>query len=226
MHLAEIWRYPVKSMAGERLESAELGPLGVPGDRQLFVVDAEGQVQTARTRRTLLLHRGTWRPGEEVQVDGRTWDAPEVAADVARAAGAGARLVRARGAERFDALPLLVGSDGAIAALGVDHRRLRPNLVIGEVEGLDERTWPGRFLQVGGAVVALARMRGRCVMTTYDPDTAVQDPQVLKRIVREFGGSFFLDAWVARSGAISVGDPVSLLDTFESPEPPLFGRFA
>lgn len=186
MHLAEIWRYPVKSMAGERLESAELGPLGVPGDRQLFVVDAEGQVQTARTRRTLLLHRGTWRPGEEVQVDGRTWDAPEVAADVARAAGAGARLVRARGAERFDALPL----------------------------------------QVGGAVVALARMRGRCVMTTYDPDTVVQDPQVLKRIVREFGGSFFLDAWVARSGAISVGDPVSLLDTFESPEPPLFGRFA
>jgi len=33
MHLAELWRYPVKSMAGEQLVEATLGPLGVPGDR-------------------------------------------------------------------------------------------------------------------------------------------------------------------------------------------------
>jgi len=31
--IIEIWRYPVKSMAGEQLDSCTLGPLGVPADR-------------------------------------------------------------------------------------------------------------------------------------------------------------------------------------------------
>ena len=47
MHVQALWRYPVKSMAGERLESAEIGELGVPGDRALVVVDGAGRVQTA-----------------------------------------------------------------------------------------------------------------------------------------------------------------------------------
>jgi len=29
MHVAEIWRYPVRSMAGETLEHVTMGPLGV-----------------------------------------------------------------------------------------------------------------------------------------------------------------------------------------------------
>jgi len=33
MHIAEIWRYPVKSMAGEPLSEAALGLTGIPGDR-------------------------------------------------------------------------------------------------------------------------------------------------------------------------------------------------
>jgi len=77
-------------------------------------------------------------------VDGRSWYSPEVAADVALIAGEGSRLVRYEGAERFDVLPLLVATDGAIAAFGYDSRRLRPNIVIGGVEGLSERDWPGR----------------------------------------------------------------------------------
>lgn len=75
---------------------------------------------------------------------------------VAEAAGPGARLVRATGPERFDVLPLLVVTDGALAAFGHDHLRLRPNVVIGGVEGLAERGWEGRQLAVGAAVIALA----------------------------------------------------------------------
>ena len=71
------------------------------------------------------------------------WDSPEVAAEVADIAGPGAKLVRYDGIERFDVLPLLVATDGAIAAFGHDGRRLRPNIVIGGVEGLAEREWPG-----------------------------------------------------------------------------------
>ena len=37
--IAEIWRHPVKSMQGERLESAHVGKQGIPGDRGWAVRD-------------------------------------------------------------------------------------------------------------------------------------------------------------------------------------------
>ncbi len=111
----------------------------------------------------------------------------------------------------FDVLPLLVATDGAITAFGHDGRRLRPNLVIGGVSGLDERGWEGRGLRIGEVVIALADLRGRCVMTTYDPDTLAQDPDVLKSIVRRFDGRLALNAAVAAGGRIRVGDEVQLV---------------
>jgi uncharacterized protein YcbX len=157
-------------------------------------------------------------------VDGLPWRDPEVARRVREAAGDGARLVEAKGEERFDILPLLVATDGAVAELGIDRRRLRPNLLIAGVEGLAERSWEGRFLRIGSAVVGLADLRGRCIMTTWDPDTGEQDVEVLLRIHRRFEGTFALNAWVARPGRVAVGDEAMLLDSFEDPADPLRGR--
>ena len=211
MHVAELWRYPVKSLAGERLEAAEIRSDGLVGDRRVQVYDARGRMVTARTRPKLLGHRGTLGPAGEPCVDGWPWASPEAAALIAHAAGPDARLDRLAGAERFDVLPLLVATDGAIAALAVDGRRLRPNVVVGGVPGMAERDWPGRRLRIGETIVAVAQLRDRCVMTTYDPDTLVQDPSVLRRIVREFGGSVALDCAVEAGGRVRVGDPVVFL---------------
>ena len=211
MHVAELWRYPVKSLAGERLERVEMRADGLVGDRLVQVYDARGRVVTARTRPALLGHRGTLGPDGEPRVDGWPWASPEAAALIARAAGPEARLDRFAGEERFDVLPLLVATDGAIAALAVDGRRLRPNVVVGGVPGLAEREWPGRRLRIGETLVAVVQLRDRCVMTTYDPDTQVQDPSVLRRIVREFGGAMALDCALETGGVVCVGDPVLLL---------------
>ena len=128
------------------------------------------------------------------------------------AAGAQATLARYDGPERFDVLPLLVATDGAIAALGVDGRRLRPNIVISGVAGLAERQWPGRRLRIGDVVIDMEKLRGRCVMTTWDPDTQVQDLSVLHRIVDDFGGTMALDSAVVQRrddrGRRSGRDPV------------------
>lgn len=78
-------------------------------------------------------------------------------------------MVRAKSGERFDVLPLLVATDGIVAALGFDHRRLRPNLLLGGVEGLEEQQWQGRALRIGDAVIGLANLRDRCVMTPSIP---------------------------------------------------------
>jgi uncharacterized protein YcbX len=210
MHLAEIWRYPVKSMAGERLRSAELRADGIAGDRVVLVAGPDGRVRTARTWPSLLGLRAVLGEDGEPLVGGRSWRDPAVAADVERAGGRGARLVRYDGVERFDVLPLLVATDGAIRAFGRDGRRLRPNLVIGGVDGLAERGWEGRVLRIGACRVRAADLRGRCVMTTFDPDTLAQDHGVLRDLVKRFDGKFALNAEVLRGGALCEGDPVEL----------------
>ena len=212
MWIAEIWRYPVKSLAGEQLKTAELGPDGIVGDRLVQVHDTRGKVVTARTKPRLLGLRGTWdaESGEPL-VDGRPWRSPEVEEAIRRAAGEGTRPARYDGPERFDVLPLLIATDGAVERLGVDRRRLRPNVVIAGVEGLAERDWPGRRLRLGEAIIQVDSLRRRCVMTTFDPDTQEQDVSVLRRIVKEFGGRMALDCAVVKGGWITVGDPVEVL---------------
>jgi uncharacterized protein YcbX len=210
VNVLELWRYPVKSMAGERLERADVRPDGLAGDRILQVHDRFDRVVTSRSRPALLSHKGTLGPGGEPLVDGRPWATPEVDRDVEAAAGPGSRLVRNEGLDRFDILPLLVATDGAIAAFGHDRRRLRPNLILGGVAGLAEREWEGRTLRIGGVVIAFEDLRERCVMTTFDPDTQVQDVEVLRKIRREFDGRLALNARVVQPGTIAVGDPVEV----------------
>ncbi|HUU32640.1 MAG TPA: MOSC domain-containing protein, partial [Vicinamibacterales bacterium] len=99
---------------------------------------------------------------------------------------------------------------GAVEAFGRDIRRLRPNILIGGVEGMDETHWPGADLHIGDAIVRLDSLRGRCPMTTVDPETLERDPEVLRDIGRRFGGRLALNADVVRAGEIRVGDSVTL----------------
>jgi MOSC N-terminal beta barrel domain len=73
MHVSELWRYPVKSMAGEPLEQAIVGPLGVEGDRIVHVEDVQGRVATARTHPRLLGHKARLDVGHKPLVDDRPW---------------------------------------------------------------------------------------------------------------------------------------------------------
>lgn len=212
MHVAELWRYPVKSMAGEPLKVAELTANGIEGDRVVHVRNGGGRAITARTRQHLLGLRATIGADGQPHINGRPWQAPESAAAVRAAVGGEAELVRFDGPDRFDVLPLLVATDGAIARLGIDRRRLRPNIVIARVDGLAERDWPGRRIRIGDAQIDVAKLRSRCVMTTFDPDTQEQDVSVLRRIVKEFGGRMALDCAIVTGGMIRVGDPVELMD--------------
>jgi MOSC domain-containing protein len=211
LRLAEIWRFPVKSMAGERLDEAELRRDGIEGDRLVQAWDERDRIVTARTRPGLLGLRAVLGEDGQPRIDGLPWTDPEVARRVEQAAGRGVRLRRFEQEGRFDVLPLLVVTDGSLAAFGRDSRRLRPNLVIAGVDGLAEREWEGRAIRVGGAVVGLADLRGRCVMTTFDPDTQKQDIGVLRDIASRFDGRLGLNALVLEPARIAEGDPVELL---------------
>ena len=168
-------------------------------------------VRTSRRHHNLLGLHASLSPDGDPVVDGEPWDSPTVLDRVRTVAGADATLVRFEGPERFDILPLLVATDGAVAEFGRDVRRLRPNIVINGVEGMDETTWTGGELRIGDVVIFLDSLRGRCPMTTVDPDSLVADREVLKDIHRRFDGKLALNADVIRPGIIRVGDPVELV---------------
>jgi uncharacterized protein len=226
MRVDQIWRYPVKSMAGEQLAETVVDISGIPGDRALYVVDANGRILSARNNQGLLGLHATIGDDGGVLVDGVPWREPAVAERVRAAAGGDARIVAADGPERFDILPLLVVTDGTVEEFGHDLRRLRPNIVISGVEGLAERGWQGAMLSIGDAVIALADLRARCIMTTWDPDTQEQDIGVFLEIRDRFAGKLALNAWAGREGRIAVGDEVRLLESPVEVELPYVGRFA
>ena len=133
MHVAALWRYPVKTLAGEPIDTAELTTNGIPGDRIVQVRGPEGVRTSRRYHRLIGLHASLGPDGVPL-VNGLDWQSPAVLELVRDAAGPDAWLEAHTGLDRFDILPLLVATDGAVHSFGRDVRRLRPNILISGVE--------------------------------------------------------------------------------------------
>ena len=213
MHVSEIWRYPVKSLKGERLKETEITSLGIPGDRQIAVIRTiNGRFLTSRSKPKLLGLQGSINADGLPTINGHPWNSAQALELVREAAGELVTLEQIPAPQAFDVLPLLIATDGAARYLNIDHRRLRPNILLADVPELEERNWAGRAIAIGEVRIHAEKLRDRCVMTTFDPDTQVQDPSVLLRIVRELDGSTALDSSVITPGRIHVGDSAAIID--------------
>jgi hypothetical protein len=89
-------------------------------------------------------------------VAGHPWNTIKATQAKRAVAAPPARLAGYRGPERFDVLNLLVATDGAVAELNADIRRLRPNGPIGGVPLGTEHPWPGHELVIGEAITSAA----------------------------------------------------------------------
>lgn len=208
MHVAELWRYPVKSLRGERLDRVDIERDGLRGDRLTRVLGERGEKLTARTAPRLLSLGGTLGADGAPLIDGARWDGPQALARVRSVAGDTASLAPA--GRHFDASPVLVVTDGALVALGEDRRRFRSNVVVAGVAGLAERDWLGRRLRVGGAELLVRERCERCLVTTIDPDTQEIRPEVLRRINAQLEGTMGVYCEVALPGSVAEGDSVEL----------------
>jgi uncharacterized protein YcbX len=98
----------------------------------------------------------------------------------------------------------------------LDPRRFRMLFEVDGVEPYEEDTWQGRRVRFGGAVIRFGDRMPRCVMTTLDPDTGLQNAPVLDALAehRKIGSELLLGVYgdVERPGAIAVGDDVVVLD--------------
>jgi uncharacterized protein YcbX len=211
MQVNELWRYPVKSLRGERLQRAQLGDQGVHGDRVVRIVN-DGRRVSARTVPRLLGLEATLGDDGEPLIDGVGWRTAAALEAVQQHAGIGAELIRDDTVHRFDAAPILLTTDGALEALGEDRRRFRPNLVVTGVEGLAERDWVGKRLRAGSAELLAIQSCERCLVTTIDPDSLEIEPRILIRVRDEFDALMGVYCQVVVPGEIVEGDAVELVD--------------
>jgi uncharacterized protein YcbX len=235
LQVLEIWRFPVKSLLGERLGSADVGAQGIAGDRGWALFDrATGLGLTARRVPELLFAAARSRADGGVDVvlpDGTVtaddevlsaWAGRPVALRPAAAVSGPRRYENPADAEdeergRWDPFD---GADGAFhdnadarvtlvstATLGAwDRRRFRANVVLA---GAGEDDLVGTRVRVGGTELDVVRQVPRCVMTTRPQAGGIgRDTGVLKTIHRERGGVLAVGALVARPGRVAVGDAV------------------
>jgi MOSC domain-containing protein len=224
--VADLMRFPVKSLGGERLRRGFFGPFGLIGDRRHAVADGRGEALSARRAPALLGYRARAadrESGEGAEVEtprGRrlSWDDPELARELSAALGRPVRLEHSP-LGVFDAAPVHLVSDASLGAVEgwledeIDRRRFRPNLVVETAEGrpFAEDAWVGRRLAVGDALVLeVVSPTERCVVTTIDPDTGERDKRVLAALARERDNLFGVYARVASPGWAAVGDEVRL----------------
>jgi hypothetical protein len=238
MRVTQLWRYPVKSMAGERLESASVGGLGIEGDRTFGLFDLDtGLVLTARRVPELLFAAPVieGRDGESVRIrlpDGTvSADSSELSQWLGRrvelrrpAANESSRYEIAVNDDEPDGEwmewegPGGVFHDSARTRLSIlsqdaigewDVRRFRANVVI---TGGDERDLLGHRICIGNVDLEVVKEIDRCVMVTRPQPDLERDKSVLVQVHQRRNGNLGVGALVHTSGTVEVGDPILLSD--------------
>jgi uncharacterized protein YcbX len=226
-YVAGLWRYPVKSMAGEELDSAEVSWHGLAGDRRWAFI-RDGQVRsgfpwlTIRERPDLAHYRPRFAEPDRPNASPvlvRTPSGGELdVADPALAAslGPGVRVIKQdRGV--FDTMPLSLLTMQALASLGrltgtsLTAGRFRPNLLVdASGHGFPEDIWVGRVLRIRGLRMRVDQRDKRCVVVTIDPLTLRRDPAVLRAIARERDTRLGVYGSTMEPGRVAMGDPVEV----------------
>jgi uncharacterized protein YcbX len=214
----EVWRYPVKSMGGERLDACLITDRGLEGDRRWALVDGvanrAGKLLSIRQDERLMTYQARLGDhGVEVVTphgELRRLDDQLVAA-LAEQTGRPLTLRDLAGAN-FDDSPVLVVNLASVAAFGleagvpIDRRRFRANLYLDGLEPEEELRWLGRRIRAGDAELEVIKRCDRCVVITRDPDTTTASPELLRILTDTHETCMGLYCGVVRPGRVAVGD--------------------
>lgn len=232
--VASLWRYPVSSMGGERLQAAPVDGLGVEGDRIWGLLDASnGRIASpGREKHFVKVPRGHARfTGDSVAIssDGARWVAPDDETALQQLShvfgftptlkpfvpfgGEGFR-------PRYEHAPIHLITTAAMRCLErdmpgsvVDERRFRPNIVVDWPDGAEampEQGWIGREIRIGNVLLKGREPCGRCGFITIEQEGIPVDVELLRNVVRRYGRNFGIYCDVVTPGEIRPGDAVSV----------------
>jgi uncharacterized protein len=227
--VAELWRYPVKSLLGEQLQAVQVEERGFVGDRLYAVTDRNGKLGSGKTSRRFRRLDGLFdlraRSGGERPLvllpDGRELEVGDAELDafLSERYDDELRVLQEDGVPHHDAAPLHLLTTSSVrwlrsilSASQIDARRFRPNVLL-ETAGADlaEDVWVGRRFALGGTVIRVDERTERCVMTTNAQSELSKDPAVLRAVTELNDACLGVNASVQRGGIVRVGDPFRAL---------------
>jgi uncharacterized protein YcbX len=209
----QVWRYPVKSLGGQRVGASLVNERGLLGDRLWAVRDEDGKLGSGKDSRRFRRMEGLLGVTARYEAEPRSdqIEPPVVigpeGSEYPVASGAADDLLRGlTGKDRvkvcregdvshFDEVAIsLIGTatldwlQGELPYVEIDPRRFRVNLVIGTSEPFIEETWLGRDLAVGAGADAVHlrfdRVLQRCVMVGMAQPGLTESGEVLRRLGR------------------------------------------
>jgi uncharacterized protein YcbX len=229
-----IFRYPVKSMAGESLDIARLGWHGIEGDRRFAFRRLTDKSNfpwlTASKLPELILYKpfgldsnNELLPTHVRAPDGHEYElqSNELREEISSRYGSDVELMNLKSGI-FDEASISVITSSSVRCIEresgreIDLRRFRPNVVIesDSAEPFEEDRWVGQTLVFGEgddcAAVKVYMKDERCRMVNLDPDTAERDVQVMRTVARlnkNYAGGY---GTVVRAGELHVGQVVTL----------------
>jgi uncharacterized protein len=233
LRVLELWRYPVKSLLGERLDSVPVTPDGFDGDRRFAIYDLEtGFGLTARRVPELLFASARLREDGSAEITLPDGSIPQSDDELSEWLG---RRVALRSSDASvtrlfenpedfehdsDWAPF-EGADGpfhdsartrvSLVSTGTigawDRRRFRSNVLL---EGDGEDDLVGSVVELGEVGLDVGQRIERCVMTTRPQAGGIErDLDVLRTIARERGNNLAVGALVSRPGHVRVGDELT-----------------
>ncbi|OCT13356.1 sulfurase [Paenibacillus pectinilyticus] len=231
--ISEIYRFPVKSFGGERLESCDIEQYGMRGDRICSFYDETKKdwfkYITARNIPNMLNYQARFVDGdiEVTSPEGHSygWDEhllaelqnqtkTHITQSQMMAPNPEAKNVPLLSVE---AASILLVTDASLRKLEsmwgkpLDPRRFRGNFVLKlNDDAPNEAEWVGKRIVIGEVELQADSLCERCVVITMDPDTQKKDSSLLKLVNQEFGLMFGVYASVVRTGRIRLGDEVSI----------------
>ncbi|HEX8219511.1 MAG TPA: MOSC N-terminal beta barrel domain-containing protein [Chloroflexia bacterium] len=236
----QLSRYPVKSMRAEALTEANVTFEGIAGDRRFAFIQGRKRTNfpwlTAREIPRMVLyaarHVDPTNPDKsDVLVttpEGKELDifSDELLAELREQLTERERnqpIYPVHLKSAFDATHISLVTTHALKKLSelvgeeIEPRRFRENLVVNTngSERPDEQSWVGSRIVIGqgerAVIVALTNSDHRCMMPNLHPDTAEQDPRILRNIAQNQNNIMGVYGCVVQRGTIRVGDPVCLI---------------
>ncbi len=233
-----LWRYPVKSMQGESITEAVVGPRGFAGDREWAIIDAATGLGLTGRRAPELLFAHAALDGNGVRIT--LPDGSVATDDAALSAWLGRPVtLRRAGATTSGTFEIGLADDDDAdrdpsvewfqweGPVGTFHVSTRTQVsiigaaTVGEwdmrrfrpnlvVAGTGEDGWVGDMLRLGTAVIDVVKQIDRCVMTTRcQPGGIERDLDVLRTISRDRANNLGIGALVQTPGTVRVGDVIT-----------------